>query len=107
VKVARWQSAFVVQAQALFQLRLASLAYSKQWIVFYYSKGLTPHLQPVSGAPFFGIKNRYATRVLDCDNRNRKEYDKARNRRNHDTAAAAGQRHHRHSSSQSGECRAR
>src|ERR1041384_1892036 len=65
MEMAGRQSAFIVQAQASFEFRLAALADAQQRMIFDDSKSFAPNFKPVSSAPLIRVEHRDAPRAFN------------------------------------------
>lgn len=95
MKVTGRKSSFVVESKAPLELCLAAFADSNQRIVFNDTESLAPHLEPVGGAPFFGVEHRDAARVLDGQKRQRKNNQNASDRKAQHATPAACESHNK------------
>lgn len=93
MKVTGRESALVIKPKAPLEFCFAAFAYADQRIVFYDAESLAPHLEPVSRAPFLGIEHRDAARVLDRQERQRKNDQDAPNRDPECATSAACESH--------------
>jgi len=105
MKVSRRQASLVIESEGFLQLSLAALAYAQQRIVLDNPESFPPHLDPVSCAPLFRIKQRYAARMLYSDQRQGEHYQYAGRCRYEHSAAAACQCHNRDADGQAGKRR--
>ncbi len=87
------ESALVIEPKAPLELCFAAFPDADQRMVFNDAESLTPHLEPVSGAPFLGIEHRDAARVLDGQKRQGKNNQNAPNRNPKHAAPAACESH--------------